>query len=312
MDGCSQLRNPFGSRLVVIVHTQAGIQGYPIIKVLPDIYITRYFVLILVHYLGFFPYFLSCYKFIPSLSSEAIPIGTYGYAVALKRLETLKPGNTRHFVTGVETIVQWSLSGQSIVSIIDFMPPPIIEQAQRARSCIVLVFYHYRSHSSGNPLVGILKRFFQRSRLRCLELSQIYISPHFPMVGPFIPYLGITSILLEVHILPMTVRPIIGNAYHTGKPSFPDAVGHFTLKGIVRTISYVGLCPYTVLLHLACNDIDDTSHRIRTIKHRSRSTEHFHPFGHHTLMRIADGMPHNTHVLRMAVYQHHHPSRTSP
>lgn len=61
---------------------------------------------------------------------------------------------------------------------------------------------------------------------------------------------------------------------------------------------------HPVLVHPARHDIDDATHGVRAVQHRSGAAHDFDPVGQHRLVGIGNGMPHQPHVLGMAVDQH--------
>jgi len=138
-------------------------------------------------------------------------------------------------------------------------------------------------------------------------MSQIHVSPNIPRLRNLVSQFDITAILLELHILPVPVRTIIGTAHNTREPSFPDTIGNLRLQRVIRTVPRVSMCPDSILLHLPGNNINHSPHRVRTVQHGCRSPQHFYTFRQQRLVSIGDRVSHQPHVLRMSVNQHEHP-----
>ena len=64
-------------------------------------------------------------------------------------------------------------------------------------------------------------------------------------------------------------------------------------------------------MHRTGHDVQHTAHRVRPIEHRGRASQHLYAVGHQRLVTVADGMPIDSVILRMAVNQHQHLPRAT-
>ena len=142
-------------------------------------------------------------------------------------------------------------------------------------------------------------------------MRDVHVGVEVPCARQVVAQLGVSAVLFEVHVGAMPVRAVVRAAGNACEASFLHAVGHFCLQGVVGTVPYVGMGLHSVFLHLAGNDIHNSSHCVRAVEHGGRASQHFHPFCHERLAGIGYRMSEQTHILRMSVYQHHQPSRTS-
>ena len=107
----------------------------------------------------------------------------------------------------------------------------------------------------------------------------------------------------------MAVAAVVRSRGDARKASRLHAVRSLGVQGIERAVTDVHIGVHGILPHLARHDVDDAAHRIRSVKHRGGAAHHLYPFGQHRLIGVGYGMPHETHVLRMAVDEHQHARR---
>ena len=103
----------------------------------------------------------------------------------------------------------------------------------------------------------------------------------------------------------MAVGTVVRTAHHAGEAAGLDAVGEFGLQRVVGAVGGVERRFDSLLLHLAGDDVDDAAHGVGAVEHRCRTAQHFDALGQHRLVGVGNGVAHQSHVLRMAVDQHH-------
>ena len=140
MERKADLRNPFRPDVRMVVGTDAGVERQPRADILAEINIACNLVLRLVDDVGALAALCPRNIFVPSLAPEAVPVEAHGEAVAGEKRRTLIPREAHHVVFGVETVVERSLALRRDVAIIDFVAPPVVEEAQRAGCPLVMVF----------------------------------------------------------------------------------------------------------------------------------------------------------------------------
>ena len=142
-------------------------------------------------------------------------------------------------------------------------------------------------------------------------MGDVHVCPDVPRLGQCIAQFDVSPELFEAHVGPVSVCAVIRCAGDAGEPALAHPVGGFCLERVIGTVAQVHIRPHTLRLHFPRDDVDDTAHGVRTIEHGSRPAQHFHAFGQRRLVGIRDGMPHEAHVLRVAVDEYHYPSATS-
>ena len=98
-------------------------------------------------------------------------------------------------------------------------------------------------------------------------MCDVDISVNIPCIRNVIPEFGITAVLLEVHIVTVSVRAVVRAADHTREPPFPDPVGQFGLQCVVGAVTDICVCIHAICLHLAGDDVDHAAHGVRPIEH---------------------------------------------
>ena len=135
-------------------------------------------------------------------------------------------------------------------------------------------------------------------------MREVYVGVDVPLLRNPIAQLGIASILLESHILTVSVGAIVRSGDRTGETPVFQLVRGFGLQRVVGAVTGVDIGFHAVFDHFSRHDVDHAAHGVRTVQHRSGAAHHFDPVGQHRLVGIGNGMPHQPHVLGMAVDQH--------
>jgi len=105
----------------------------------------------------------------------------------------------------------------------------------------------------------------------------------------------------------MSIRSPVIYPNDPEKFSFKNTTRQFRLQRAVRTHRHIRVrVPLIILIQFPRDDINHSTHGIRSVKHRSRSSQHLHPFRQHGLAGICDGMSQQSRVLRNAIHQHQH------
>ena len=236
-------------------------------------------------------------------------IETYGQAVAGEERGALIPRYAQHPVLGVEVRLLGLFSG--VVAVVNPVPAPVIEEAHGAGSAVVTIFQCEGGHAACDARVVVYIRIVGFAGIGGVEAGDVHVAPQLPGVAEVVSQFGIAAILLKFHVVTVSVGTVVRAGHHAAETPFPHAVGDFRLQGIVGTVSYLRIGFHPVLLHLAGDDVDNPAHCIGPIEDGGGTAQHFHPFGHHALVGVGDGMPHQAHVLRMSVYQHQQAGRRS-
>ena len=107
----------------------------------------------------------------------------------------------------------------------------------------------------------------------------------------------------------MAVRAVVRSCQRAAEAARLHAVRQLGLQRVVRTVARMQIGFHAVFGHLAGDDVDDAAHRVRAVEHRRRPPDHLDPFGQHRLIGVGDRMPHQPHVLRVAVDEHQQAGR---
>ena len=236
-------------------------------------------------------------------------IETYGQAVAGEERGALIPRYAQHPVLGVEVRLLGLFSG--VVAVVNPVPAPVIEEAHGAGSTVVTIFQCEGGHAACDARVVVYIRIVGFAGIGGIEAGDVHVAPQLPGVAEVVSQFGIAAILLKLHVVTVSVGTVVRAGHHAAETPFPHAVGDFRLQGVVGTVSYLRIGFHPVLLHLAGDDVDNPAHCIGPIEDGGGTAQHFHPFGHHALVGVGDGMPHQAHVLRVSVYQHQQAGRRS-
>ena len=295
----------------MVVNAQTGIQRQPPAYILPEIHIAGYFVLALVNYILTGSGILTFYIFRPSLPAIAEPVETECYAVAFKKPGTLVKRDTHHIVKRIEPPVLRRLSGSRRIAVVNPMLTPVIKETQTAGCTLIPVLQCKRRHPTSDSLVAFQQGCGNRAGIRGIEMRHVDIRRSVPIRRQVVPEFGITAILLELHIVAVSVCPVIRTTHHRRETAFPHTVCQLRFQSVVRAITGTQIRLHSILTHLPRDYVNHTSHGIRAVKHGSRATEHLHPVGQQRLVRVGNRMPENTGILGMSVNQHHQLRRTA-
>lgn len=123
------------------------------------------------------------------------------------------------------------------------------------------------------------------------------------MGGDRVAHLGETAILFERHVGTVSVRAVVRPRYDARKAPLADTVRHLGLQGVPRSVTDIQICPDPLLLLSPGNDVDHAAHGVRTVQHRSRTSQHLYPFGQHRLIGVSYRMAEDTHILGLPVDQ---------
>ena len=102
----------------------------------------------------------------------------------------------------------------------------------------------------------------------------------------------------------MTVGAVVRAGHRAGEASGPNLVRDLGFDRVVGAVSGVEVGFDPVFVHPARHDVDDAAHGVRAVQYRSGAAHYLDPVGQHRLVGVGDRMPHQPHVLGMAVDQH--------
>ena len=83
--------------------------------------------------------------------------------------------------------------------------------------------------------------------------------------------------------------------------SHTEAVHSIGLNGAVAATLQTDVCLATILVHLACNDVQYASHGIAAVQQAGRTAKHLNLLCHHGLVSVWNGMSHKTGILWLSV-----------
>ena len=127
------------------------------------------------------------------------------------------------------------------------------------------------------------------------------------MVVEVIAQFQVTPILLKTHAGTVVVGASILGGNGARELSTAYLVGNLGLQGSIAACADIDICMNRIATCRATRyNIDDTTHRIRTIEHRGWSAQHFHAFSHQRLITVGNGMAIDALILWMTIDQHHH------
>ena len=231
-----------------------------------------------------------------------LPVDAHGQAVAPEKRDALIPRYAQHPVAGVETVVQRLFAGR--VAVVDPMSSPVVEEAQGSGSPAVIVAQCERRHAAGNTLPVVQNGLRNGARIPGVEMREVHVGVEIPRLGNPVTQLGVTAVLLEAHVPAMPVGAVVRASHRTRKTSCPNLIRNLGFERIVGPVTGMEVGFHPVLVHPARHDIDDTTHGVRAVQHRSGAAHDLDPVGQHRRAGIGDRMPHQPHVLGMAVDQH--------
>ena len=267
VEGEAGLGDPFRPDVRVVVGTDAGVERQPGADILTEIDVARDFVLRIVDDVGALTALCPRNIFVPSLAPEAVPVEAHGEAVAGEQGRTLIPREAHHVVLGVEPVVERSLALRGDVAIIDFVASPVVEEAQRAGSALVMILKGVGRHAARDALVGIDEGSGDGAGVRGVEVGDVHVAPELPVVGEVVAQFGVAPVLLEAQIDAVAVRAVVGSREGTGEFALLHAVGGFRLEGTVGAGTDIDLRLHAVFLHFSGNNVHHAAHRVRTVEH---------------------------------------------
>ena len=302
VDGDTRLRHPRNARQRMVIDPHTRIERHPRADMLAEIQIARHLVYSLVNQRIRLPLTLTLDIDVSRPPAESEVVHPKGQAVATEHLHTLVRRHARHIVVGIETVGTGTRPRG--IAVVDIVMPEIIEAAHRTRGALVAVADRKRSHAARDRLVGILERLCDRARLRGIEMRHIDIGGKIPLRREIVAQLGIAAVLLERHVRTVAVGAVVRSTDHGGNAALVYSIGSLGLDRVVRPVACMegGM---DALLGLASNDIDHSAHGIRAVQHRGGATQDLHPLRHKGLVGVGDRMPHQPHILRVTIDQHH-------
>ncbi len=302
MDGDTRLRHPRNARQRMVIDPHTRIERHPRADMLAEIQIARHLVYGLVNQRIRLPLTLALDIDVSRPPAESEVVHPKGQTVATEHLHALVRRHARHIVVGIETVGTGTRPRG--IAVVDIMMSEIVEAAHRTRGALVAVADRERSHAARDRLVGVLERLCDRARLRGIEMRHIDIGGDIPLRREIVAQLGIAAVLLERHVRAVAVGAVVRSTDHGGNATLVYSVGRLGLDRVVRPVACVK-GRMDALLGLARNDIDHTAHGIRAVQHRGGTTQDLHPLRHESLVGVGDRVPHQPHILRVAVDKHH-------
>ena len=186
---------------------------------------------------------------------------------------------------------------------------PVVEEAQRARRPVILVFEGHGGHAARDALVVVDIGLVGGAGVGGVEVGDVDVGPKAPLPGQVVGEAGIAAILLEAHAVAVAVGAAVRAGDDAAQAAAAHAVGGLGLERAVGAAAEVGVGAHAVVPHATGDEVDHAAHGSRTVKHRSRAAQHLDALHHHRLVGVGDGVAHQAHVLRMAVDEHEHTRR---
>ena len=293
------LGHPFGAGVGVVVEADAGVEGQPARDVLAEIDIARH----LVHRLvGGGLVGVAVEERVPRLAAEVLVVHPDGQAVAPEERGALKPRHAQHLVARVEPVVERLLARR--VAVVDAVAAPVVEEAQRAGGGAVVVAQGEGGHTARDARVVVENGFGDGAGVGGVEVGDVHVGIDAPRPPDLVTQLRIAAVLLEAHVGAVAVGAVVGAGDRAGETARLHPVGGFGLKRVVGAVAGVEVGSDAVLPHLARDDVDDAAHRVGAVEHRGGAAHDLHPLGQHRLVGVGDRVPHQPHVLGVAVDQH--------
>ena len=238
------------------------------------------------------------------MSAEMLVVKPECCAVAAEKCHRLIKRHTGHEVGVMVKFGLWRTT--FLVTIVDDMMSTAVIQANRTRSAVIVVLHRQRNCSAENMHRVIQYRRINRSWVLRIEIRHIAHRTYLPMLGHLISEPHKTVVFIKAHVGAMATCAAVVEARRMAVFAFAELVGNTGINGVVRTGLRMDIRQHGVVLRLACDNIDDTSHGIRTIEERSRSSDDFNPFSEHGLVVVGYWMTVDACVLRQTIDEHEH------
>ena len=145
----------------MVVSPQSEVDGQPAGNVLTEIDVTGNLVLGLVGHRG--QVLTRRNHLVPGLAVDALPVETDCGGVALEKAEALPGRNACKRIFAAEPVCLGSCAFG--VAVIDLVVAEVVVEADGAVRLVVVVLDGCRSHSAGDPLVGVEQRRVRGARI---------------------------------------------------------------------------------------------------------------------------------------------------
>ena len=142
-------------------------------------------------------------------------------------------------------------------------------------------------------------------------MCDIDVGADVPCRAERIAQLGKSPRLLESHVGAVAVRAVIRQVDGRGEASLAQTVRRFGLQCVVGAVSQLHVGLHAVVGHLPRDDVYHASHGVRTVEYGCGPAQYLDALGRGRTVGIGYGVPHKAHILRMAVDEHHHTSRSA-
>jgi len=86
---------------------------------------------------------------------------------------------------------------------------PVVEETQGSGAFPVVVLGGKRGHAPRDALVAVEERRADRTGIGGVEVCHVHVSAQVPMLGCLIAHAGVTAVLFESHVGPMSVRAVV-------------------------------------------------------------------------------------------------------
>ncbi len=301
-----RLRHPLLTHARVAVQTNARIDRKPARYMLAQVDISGQLVLVFVDNIAARTGLLARDILRPRPAAVTEPVEAQRKAAALEQTHALVYRHARHIVARVEAPLLRRLSRARRIAVVDPVSAPVVKQTQRARGAFVLVREGQRRHAARNALVAVDERRPHGARAGGVEVRYVGIGARSPVPGDLVAQLCITAVLLEAHVVAMTVRAVVRTADHRRESPGTHAVRELGFERVVGAVTGMQIGVHAVGMHLARDDIHNASHGVGAVKHRGGAPQHLDPIGQHRLVGVGYRVAEDTRILRMTVDKHHH------
>src|SRR5574344_64904 len=243
-----------------MVDTQTTVECEDVEQCLSEIYISRYFVGILVGDIcgGTILVVIPC----PSEGMHIVEPDCG--AVAFQQTDCLIPVCSPHLV--VRTIQICFRRSVDTISVVDLMITPVIIQGEGTRCATVIVRERCRSHTSGDMCVVVYQRTAFCTWVRRIETGDIEVGAQFPRRGQLVCQFRISRKLVEVHITPMSVGTVVFSRQYATEPTCLEHAGIVACHRTERSGSKTQMIVQSVVPLFARDDVDDTPHGVGTVE----------------------------------------------
>ena len=156
---------------------------------------------------------------------------TCGQAVTREELGALIPRHASQRIFRTEEPLRGVVGiGCSVVNLV---PSEVGIHTQTATRPVVMILQSSRHDTARYPLVGVIERTANRSRMRGVEVRNVNIGIDIPVSTHFVAYLGIAAILLKAHPRTVVVGSGVLAGYGRREPSLAYLIGGLSLKGAI-------------------------------------------------------------------------------